>query len=196
MVTSFHRGPELQSRLNCCSSSDRSVLHVQHASNAFFAPTLHPEGGKSRFFVQRARSNPCGTETGVRCCFVVENTVIMMPCLSREERERALGIFPANLGVRIIARRMNRHYTTISRLRGRFRATGRTADRPRTGQPRVTISRQDVFIRQQHLRDWFMPATVSSRQIYGRRGQVCANTVRRRLQAAGIRARRPYVGRY
>ena len=118
----------------------------------------------------------------------------MMQRLTREERKRALGMLQANLGVHIIARRINCHHSTISRLRDRFRATGRTADPPRPGQPRVTTPRQDVFIRQQHLRDRFMPATVSSRQIHGMPGQVCANTVRRRLQAAGIRARRPYVG--
>ena len=124
----IYRGLEFQSRLNCRSSNGRSGLHVQHALSAFLLLFLTQKAECHVFYVPRASSNPCETETGVRCCFSVDNTDIMMPRLSREESERALGMLQAYLSVRIIVRRMNCHHSTISRLRDGFRATGKTVD--------------------------------------------------------------------
>ena len=114
--------------------------------------------------------------------------------LSAVQREQAIGILRGHLSKSTVARRMNVHPSTIGRLEERFRTTGRTRDRPRTGQPRVTTQRQDAFLRQLHLRNHFLTPSASSRQVVGRRGQVSVDTVRRRLLAAGLHARRPYVG--
>ena len=56
------------------------------------------------------------------------------------------------------AKRFNVHQTTVCRLFRRYVATGSTNDRPRSGQPRVSIRRQDNYIRQRHLRDRFTTA--------------------------------------
>ena len=114
--------------------------------------------------------------------------------LSAVQREQAIGMLRGHLSKSTVARRMNVHPSTIGRLEERFRTTGRTRDRPRTGQPRVTTQRQDAFLRQLHLRNRFLTPSASSRQVVGRRGQVSVDTVRRRLRAAGLHARRPYVG--
>ena len=43
--------------------------------------------------------------------------------------------------------------STIYRLHQRFLATGSVADRPRPCQPRETIRRQYIYLRQRHLRN-------------------------------------------
>ena len=117
-----------------------------------------------------------------------------MARLTRAERERAVGMLQGRISMRQVAIRLNCNVSTISRLQLRLRATGTVLDRPRPGQPRVTTARQDVFIRQLHLRNRFTTANATGRQIVGRRGPVSGRTVRRRLYAAGLTARRPYVG--
>ena len=51
------------------------------------------------------------------------------------------------------------HVSTIERLVRRLRETGRVADRPRSGRPRVTSQRQDRAIRLAHLRYRHLTAT-------------------------------------
>lgn len=114
--------------------------------------------------------------------------------LSMQERERAIGMLQAGMAARQVARRMNCSHSTVIRLSQRNAATGSTADRRRSGQPRVTTPAQDRYIRQLHLRDRFLPAPETGRQVVGRRGPVSEWTVRRRLREAGLAARRPYVG--
>ena len=117
-----------------------------------------------------------------------------MPRLSALERERALGMLTGGMSHRAVARPLNCHHTTITHLQQRFQQTGVSVDRPRPGQPSVTIPRQDAFIRLQHLWDRLRPSAQTARQTMGRRGNVSADTVRRLLQAAGLQARRPFVG--
>uniref|UniRef100_A0AAZ3RYA6 Transposase Tc1-like domain-containing protein n=1 Tax=Oncorhynchus tshawytscha TaxID=74940 RepID=A0AAZ3RYA6_ONCTS len=72
--------------------------------------------------------------------------------------------------------------------------TGRTADRPRSGRPRVTTPAQDWYIRTSHLRDRFRMATTTARVTSGTHNpSVSAQTVRNRLREAGLRACRPVV---
>ena len=68
--------------------------------------------------------------------------------------------------------------STIEHLVCRLRDTGRVADRPRQGRPRVTTPRQDRAVRLAHLRN---------RHIHPK-------TVRNRLREFGLRAHRPYIG--
>ena len=56
---------------------------------------------------------------------------------------------------------------TIQKLADRFRQSGNVRDRPRSGDPRVTTARRD------HLRQHFIPATVT-----GRQNRIFAQTVR------------------
>ena len=146
------------------------------------------------FRISEASQDFCQLENVNSFCSVTDSTVIEMPRLSNTERERAVGMLQGNISMRTVARRLNCHPSTISRLQQRLRLTGSTIDRPRPGQPRVTTPRQDGYIRQLHLRNRFQTATATGGMVVGGRGSVSAQTVRRRLQAAGLRARRPYVG--
>ena len=55
-----------------------------------------------------------------------------------------VGLLQAGTSERECARRFNVNQSTISRLQQRFLATGSVADRPRSGQFRVTMRRQDI----------------------------------------------------
>ncbi|XP_071086478.1 paired box pox-meso protein-like [Haliotis cracherodii] len=101
-----------------------------------------------------------------------------MPRLDAATRNIAIGRLQAGESKSSVARRLNVSQSTISRLAARYKQTGTTNDRPRTGRPRITTPAQDRYIRVLHLRD--RTAT----------GQ----TVRNRLREHGPRARRPYVG--
>ncbi len=118
-----------------------------------------------------------------------------MPRLTGNLRERAIGMLDAGLTAWNVARRMNVHETTISRLRTRYRDTGATLDRPRSGRPRVTTRNQDRYILLIHLRDRQLCVTNTARDTPGTHNpRVSGQTIRRRLYEANLRARRPYFG--
>lgn len=115
-----------------------------------------------------------------------------MARLTREERERALGMAEMGATQVQIARRFGCTPLTVSRLLQRFRQTGGTADRPRSGRPRVTTPMEDRHIRTIHLRNRFVTATSTAATALGH--HISQRTVLRRLRAAGIRAYRPFRG--
>ena len=87
------------------------------------------------------------------------------------------------------------HRSTISRLYERLRTNGTTDDRPGIGRPRVTLRRQDRYIRLVQLRDRFRLPRETAENIHRRNNKRISNRiVRNRLCDFGIRARRPYVG--
>ena len=59
------------------------------------------------------------------------------PCSS------ALGMLQGGMRTADVARAINCNVRTVRRLRQRYRETGWTADRPRSGRPRVTTPAQD-----------------------------------------------------
>ena len=75
-----------------------------------------------------------------------------MPRVPVYLRERASGMLQGGLRTADVARAINCNVRTVRRLRQRYRETGRTADRPRSGRPRVTTPAQDRYIRTSHLR--------------------------------------------
>ena len=118
-----------------------------------------------------------------------------MAILSQIQRERAIGMLNAGMRPINVARNFNVHLSTITRLRERFRTTGRTEDHPRSGRPRCTTQRQDQYLTLTHLRDRFRPATVTAATTRGRRNRrISSQTVRNRLHERGLYARRPYTG--
>lgn len=112
-----------------------------------------------------------------------------MPRLTHDERNRAIGMLQAGMGVRHIADALNCVPSTIRRLQQRFQETGSVQDRPRGGRPRVTTVVQDRQLVRRHLQDRFMPAAQTATEL-----RVSSRTLRRRLATAGLAARRPFVG--
>ena len=118
-----------------------------------------------------------------------------MPRLPQHCRDQAIGMMQGGVSMRQVARHFGCSRMTIYRLQMRYRDTGRTQDRPRSGQPRVTTPRQDRRIRMLHLRDRFRTATTTANETPGRaNNRISAQTVRRRLREYGIRPYRPYIG--
>ena len=118
-----------------------------------------------------------------------------MPRLSDIDRGRAIGMLDAGMRIRAVATALHVHESSISRLRNRYTTTGRTADRPRSGRPRVTTDRQDRYIVLQHLRNRRRNAVQTARETPGRHNnRISDQTVRNRLRAVNLRCRRPYVG--
>ena len=90
------------------------------------------------------------------------------------QRQRQVGL-AMQFGVNVSA---------IERLVGRLRETGRLADRPRTGCPRVT-TRQDRVIRLAHLRNKYVTATETANKTIGNYNRhIHPKTVRNRLREA------------
>ena len=115
-----------------------------------------------------------------------------MPRLTPLQRERAIGMAQMGANHTHIARTLGCSRVTVNNLFQRFRQTGQTSDRPRTGRPRVTTPREDRHLLTLHLRDRFLTVTSSARTALGH--GVSRQTVSRRLQESGIRAYRPFRG--
>ncbi|CDQ71081.1 unnamed protein product [Oncorhynchus mykiss] len=94
-----------------------------------------------------------------------------------------------------VARAINCNVRTVRQLRQCYRETGRTADRPRSGRPRVTTPpAQDWYIRTSHLRDRYRMVTTTARVTPGTHNpSISVQTVLNRLREAGPRACRPVV---
>ena len=121
--------------------------------------------------------------------------LVTMPRLSNDERNQALGMVRCGRSVRQIARAMNCHPSTISRLLQRLEETGSVKDRPRPGQPRKTSNADDRSINLRMLRN----RTVTAKRLQQdlrqeRQVRVSTDTIRRRLRSSGFRAFRPYRG--
>ena len=116
-----------------------------------------------------------------------------MASLSINLRNIAIGRLHAGESQSQVARHLNVHQSTISRLWHRFQATGSVEDRHRSGRPRVTTAAEDRFIRLRHLRDRFTTASSTAQSLPAGR-HVSDQTVRNRLHDAGLRAQRPHRG--
>ena len=92
-----------------------------------------------------------------------------------------------------VDRRFRVARNTIWRLWNMHITTKSTADRPRSGRPRVTNNRQDRLIRLRHLRYRTENPSNTATSIPGVR-RISRRPVQRRLDEAGLRVRRPYRG--
>lgn len=106
------------------------------------------------------------------------NIIFEMPRLSKENRERCVGMLQADMSQNAVAATVRMSQKTISLLWRRFQTTGSTDDRPRSGRSRVTTPREDRQIRLLHLRNRFLTAVDSAQNALGRR--ISSQTVRNR----------------
>ena len=115
-----------------------------------------------------------------------------MPNLTNHQISMVIGMSQAGLSNIEISRRFNIHRNTVTNTLKRYQATGSTSELPRSGRPRVTDDRDDLYIRTMHLRDRFRHATYTARNLPSLQ-RVSAQTVRNRLRERGIKAYRPLV---
>ena len=118
-----------------------------------------------------------------------------MSRLSEVQRGQAIEMLMQGQLQNQVAMHFGVNVSTIERLVRPLRETGRLADRPRSGRPRVTSQRQDRYMVVSHMRNRRLTAVECALNIRGNRGRLInSNTVRKRLRELGIRARHPYVG--
>ncbi len=116
-----------------------------------------------------------------------------MPQMSQVLRELAIGMLTAGMSTRAVARELNVNFSTISRLKRRFREFGSTSNRSHDRRKRVTTPAQHLHIQHLHLQDRLRQATqIAAATICLHNQIIFAQTVRNRL--TNLHAHRPHRG--
>ncbi len=128
----------------------------------------------------------------LKCAVLSHST---MPQMLQIFRERAIGMLIAGMSTRAVARELNVHFSTISRLQRCFREFCSTPNWPHNRGPHVITPAQDLHIQHLHLQDRLRPATRTAAATIGLHDQrISAQTVRNRLREAHLHACLPHRG--
>jgi transposase len=118
-----------------------------------------------------------------------------MPRLRQNDRERTVGLVQAGMTHQAIADHFNVYRITISRLMIHLRQIGRPNDGPCKDRPPEMSQSQDRHLRLIHLWNRMIMAEDTARRTPGLANvRISGQTVPRKLQESGLRARRPVVG--
>ena len=106
----------------------------------------------------------CSSDKKKQICFT-HRRCTEMPRLSENQRNQAIGMLQAGAMVNDVAKHFGCSRQTINNLNTRFAITGSVRDRPHPGQRRETSQQDDRYITLTHLRNRFLPATATARQL-------------------------------
>lgn len=109
--------------------------------------------------------------------------------ISEDQRWQIIGMHSAGMSHKAIGRQLGYHYSVISRLVRKHDESNAVKDRPRSGRPRATSQREDRALIRLVRRQPFASSPSLKRQWLPNR-RLSTRTVRNRLKAAGLRARR------
>jgi transposase len=110
--------------------------------------------------------------------------------LTIPERWQAVGMHNGGFSHRRVADHFRVNHSIIVPLMQRFRQTGNATDRPRTGRPRKTTTKEDRLIsRRTRQRPFSTAGALRGNLAFG--GYISTRTVIRSLHHQGMRARRP-----
>ena len=108
-----------------------------------------------------------------------------MPRLNEAERNQILGML-INSRLKDVCERFNVSKQAVINLKNKVQQTGSVKDRQRSGRPKVTNEVDDRRIYLNHLRNRFLTAADTGRNL-----EISRQTVVRRLKNNGLKSRRP-----
>lgn len=119
-----------------------------------------------------------------------------MKRLPENDRWRAIGMLQVKETYYNVARYLNVSQPVIKRLWNRYQETGKVTDLPRKGRPRSTTADQDRKLVNKVMEDRHLTSTQLRHSFLAATGvSVSEQTVRNRLHAVNLRARRPHIVR-
>ena len=113
--------------------------------------------------------------------------------LTVEEASRAIGFLQTGLSQRQVGAQFNVSHTVIGRLWTRYQQTNSVQRRPKSGRPKSMTAHQDRRIALLAKRYRMSSAVTLNRVSCSIRSWISTQTVRNRLHASGLHARKPAV---
>jgi len=114
--------------------------------------------------------------------------------LTIEEASRAIGYLQTGLSQRQVGLQFNVSHTVIGRLWTRYQETNSVQRRPKSGRPKSTTAHQDRQLTLLAKRNRLKSGVTLNREFRAASGvQISVQTVRNRLHASGLHAKRPAV---